>query len=141
MELQGVRLMILSRASILLVDDEPLVLEMFQTVLSEEGYDVSVANSAPEALSLLNKRFFDVLISDVLLEDMDGFEIQAMAKQIYPNIGVVLITGAPNPIDAQRAFIYGINYLSKPTGFESLLQATAEAIEQGREVVKIRAAG
>jgi CheY-like chemotaxis protein len=133
--------MILTRASILLVDDEPLVLEMFQTVLTEEGYDVSIANSAPEALSLLSKRFFDVLISDVLLEDMDGFEIQAMAKQMYPNIGVVLITGAPNPIDAQKAFIYGINYLSKPTGFESLLLATAEAIDQGREVLKIRAAG
>lgn len=121
--------MILSRASILLVDDEPLVLEMFSAVLSEEGYDVITASNAYEAIDLLEKRSFDVLISDVLLEEMDGFEIQAIAKNKYPSIGVVLITGAPNPIDAQRACIFGINYLAKPTGFAALLKATEQALE------------
>jgi DNA-binding NtrC family response regulator len=121
--------MILSRANILLVDDEPLVLEMFESVLSDEGYDVTLASSAQQAIALLDKRSFDVLISDVLLDDMDGFEIQSYAKRKYPDMGVVLITGAPNPIDEQRAFIFGISYLSKPTGFDALLRATEQAIE------------
>ncbi|HMO19281.1 MAG TPA: response regulator [Oligoflexia bacterium] len=124
--------MILSRASILLVDDEPLVLDMFSAVLADEGYDVTTARSAYEAINLLEQRSFDVLISDVLLEDMDGFEIQAIAKSKYPTMGVVLITGAPNPIDAQRACIFGINYLSKPTGFTALLRATEQALECSR---------
>lgn len=128
----------LSKANILLVDDEPLVLEMFESVLSDQGYDVITASSSKEAVSLLNKRAFDVLISDVLLEDMDGFEIQSYAKAKYPEIGVVLITGAPNPIDEQRAFVFGINYLSKPTGFEALLKATEHALENSKNV-KIRA--
>jgi CheY-like chemotaxis protein len=132
--------MILSRASILLVDDEPLVLEMFESVLSDQGYEVTVASSASEALNFLEKRSFDVLISDVLLDEMDGFEIQSIAKRKYPDIGVVLITGAPNPLDEQRAFIFGINYLSKPTGFEALLRATEQAIESSKSV-KLRATG
>ncbi len=132
--------MILSRASILLVDDEPLVLEMFESVLSEEGYDVTIASSAKQAVDILDKRSFEVLISDVLLDDLDGFEIQAHAKRKYPDIGVVLITGAPNPVDEQRAFIFGINYLSKPTGFEALLRATEQAIENSK-TGKMRVAG
>lgn len=131
--------MILSRASILLVDDEPLVLEMFESVLSEEGYDVTLASSGRQATEILDRRSFDVLISDVLLDELDGFELQSYGKRKYPDMGVVLITGAPNPIDEQRAFIFGINYLSKPTGFEALLKATEQAIDISK-TARLRAA-
>lgn len=110
------------KPKVLLIDDEPLLLEMFESVLNTKGLDVFTARSANEALQLLRSNEFEVLVTDVLLEDFDGFEIQAKAKKLYPNIVTILITGAPNPIDAQRADLLDIPYLSKPVGFETLIK-------------------
>ena len=112
----------LSLPKLLLIDYEPLVLEMFETVLSGTGFDVSLASSSKEALSLLKQNEFDILVSDVCLEDFDGFDIHTAAKKLYPRIETILITGAPNPIDLERASSLNIPYLSKPVGFELLLK-------------------
>lgn len=118
----------MNQGRILLVDDEPLILEMFETVLREENYDVYVAPNAKEALQLLDRSLFDVLVCDVRLEDLDGFDIMTIARKRYPGIGVVLITGAPNPADAQIAMEKNATYLSKPIGFNLLIESVNNAL-------------
>ena len=120
--------MIISEPKLLLVDDEPLILDMFDVVLKSSGFDTYLANTAKEALELLNSNEFDVLVADVSLEDFDGFEIESIAKKLYPNISSVLITGAPNPIDSQRALSLGIPYLSKPVGIDVLVHTQNDVI-------------
>ena len=118
---------------LLLVDDEPLVLEMFQSFLSQEGYWVTVASDAKDAIHALENSSFDVLVCDVLLRDLDGFDIMAIARKRLPSIGVVLITGAPSEDGAERAIAEGAQYLGKPIGFELLLQTVAAATERRDE--------
>ena len=118
----------LSKGRVLLVDDEPLVLEMFESILSQEGYDVYVAPNAKEALFHLDKTLFDVLVCDVKLEDLDGFDIMSIARKKYPSIGVVLITGAPSAPDAETAAEQNAAYLSKPIGFDLLISSVEQAM-------------
>ena len=124
--------MILSKGRVLLVDDEPLVLEMFESILTERGYDVFVAPNAQTALSHLEKSFFDVLVCDVLLEDLDGFDIMTIARKKHPGIATVLITGAPSEPDAEKAANQGAAYLSKPIGFDLLISTIQNCIESVR---------
>lgn len=126
----------LSKGRVLLVDDEPLVLEMFESVLVQEGYDVYVAPNAKEALGNLDKTFFDVLVCDVRLEDLDGFDIMAIARKKYPGIGVVLITGAPSDSDAKSAEQQNAAYLSKPIGFDLLVSTVTDALSNSADSAK-----
>lgn len=126
----------LSKGRVLLVDDEPLVLEMFESVLSQEGFDVYVAPNAKEALGYLDKTFFDVLVCDVRLEDLDGFDIMAIARKKYPSIGAVLITGAPSETDSQAAERQNAAYLSKPIGFDLLVTTVSDVMNSSIETAK-----
>ena len=117
----------MNQGRVLLVDDEPLILEMFESVLREEGYDVYVAPNAKDALSLLDRTLFDVLVCDVRLEDLDGFDIMTIARKRYPGIGVVLITGAPSAADESVANEQNATYLSKPIGFDLLIESVHRA--------------
>jgi len=124
---------ILSKGSVLLVDDEPLVLEMFESILSEQGYDVFVAPNPQTALSHLEKTFFDVLVCDVLLDELDGFDIMTIARKKQPSIAVVLITGAPSEADAEKAAGQGAGYLSKPIGFDLLISTIENSIASTKD--------
>lgn len=123
---------ILAKGKVLLVDDEPLVLEMFESVLSQEGYDVRVAADAKSALLQLDKGLTDILVCDVKLDDFDGFDILSIARKKHPRVAVVLITGAPNDGDARRADGLNAAYLSKPIGFDLLLNTVEDALERWR---------
>ena len=124
--------MILNKASILLVDDEPLVLEMFESILTQDGFSVQVAPSARDALNLIENKYFDVLVCDVKLEEFDGFDIMEIARNKSSEIGVVLITGAPSEEDSLRAEKLNASYLSKPIGFDLLLSSVEVALERSR---------
>ena len=108
---------------VLLVDDEPLVLELFENTLSSAGYDVFTAASAAEAVKLLQRAFVDILICDVMLEGLDGFEIMKIAREHLPTVDVTLITGAPSYSDRLRAEEFGARYISKPVGLDTLLNS------------------
>jgi DNA-binding response OmpR family regulator len=124
--------MILNKGRVLLVDDEPLVLEMFESILSQEGYDVFVAPNAKEALFHLERTFFDVLVCDVMLEDLDGFDIMHISRKKHPEIAIVLITGAPTETDSERARLENASYLSKPIGFDLLVSSVEVALDANR---------
>lgn len=109
-------------ARILLVDDEPLVLEMFESLLTNEGYSVSGAQSADEACSLIDHYAFDALICDVRLEGITGFEVAQIFKAEQPQSAVVLITGAPQEKDRIIASDLGYGYLAKPVRIDLLLR-------------------
>ena len=114
---------------ILLIDDEPLLLEMMGDILSNKGYEVTKVSNAKDAIKLLKLSSFEILITDVLLEDLDGFEISLVAKKFYPEIIPILTTGAPNPIDAQRAKVNNFFYLPKPLDLDSLNNIIESGLE------------
>jgi CheY-like chemotaxis protein len=77
---------------ILLVDDEPDFLDVMNDLLTDEGYAVTCAHNGAEALAILEKKTFDLLLSDINMPGMKGFELLAEAGRRYPTLKRALIT-------------------------------------------------
>jgi CheY-like chemotaxis protein len=115
-----------ARRHALVVDDNPDITAMLSAVLRLAGYDVSVAHSAPEALEAALARPFDVVISDVGMPGMNGYEL-ARALRSVPGYGatpMVAVTGFAMYDDRDRATEAGFDtHLSKPINPVDLTQA------------------
>ncbi|HEU0169620.1 MAG TPA: response regulator, partial [Chloroflexota bacterium] len=90
---------------LLLVDDEEAVRMTLAAVLSREGYDVTAVASGSQALAVLESRGFDVVLSDLRLDDMDGLAVLSRAQELNPDVVTVVLTGyasMESAIDAIR---------------------------------------
>jgi CheY-like chemotaxis protein len=78
---------------ILVADDEPAVRELFASTLREAGFDVTAAGSGKETLKLLKKLKFRLLILDLNMPDIDGFDVLKEVRQTHPGVPVIVISG------------------------------------------------
>lgn len=110
-------------ASILIVDDEPKILELTKNILSSHGYKVFCASNGKEALTLLKNETVNLVLSDVIMPDMDGFELAHMINSMYPNIKIQLSSGFEN-IKGKSVTneILSENLLAKPFTSTQLLK-------------------
>lgn len=111
------------KGKILLVDDEPLVLELTEEMLASDGYTVLTAASAHRAIELLRSEEISALVCDVCLGESNGFVVAEKARHLYPEIPVVLITGRPNTEGSELAGEQSYGYLSKPYSMPQLLSS------------------
>lgn len=110
---------------ILVVDDAPDVLEMFGTLLRLSGYETAVAPSAVEALELARCAQFDVVVSDIGMPEMSGYELAQHLRALpdYKDVPMIAITGFTMFKDRERALESGFNvHLSKPVNPITLLE-------------------
>lgn len=110
----------------LVVDDNPDITAMLSAVLRHSGYEVSSAHSAPEALVAALTRHFDVVISDIGMPGMNGYELARALRAIpeYAGTPLVAVTGFAMYDDRDRAQEAGFNtHLSKPIDPVDLTQA------------------
>ncbi len=109
---------------VLIVDDEPINLQVLQNHLSLKDYRVSQASNGAEALTLLQQETFDLILLDVMMPRMSGYEVCQQVRQIYPphELPVVMLTAKNQVDDLVMAFQYGANdYLTKPFAKDELL--------------------
>lgn len=100
---------------LLIVDDESDLLEAIAETCSHLGYSVLQATSAQEALSLLNDKPVDVVLTDVRMKPMNGFELLEAARLIYPSVPFVLWTGFWDKEQEAKARTYPrLEMMSKP---------------------------
>ncbi|MBF0140388.1 MAG: sigma-54-dependent Fis family transcriptional regulator [Magnetococcales bacterium] len=119
------------QAQILIVDDEPITLNNLQLFLSKEGFAVCTANNGSEALELLKKQSFDVILTDLRMEKIDGLQLLQFCREKQPEAGVILITGFATVDTAVKAMKQGaFHYLTKPFKFHELLQTVKDAVAQ-----------
>jgi CheY-like chemotaxis protein len=112
-----------SRARILAVDDEPVVLDSFRKILVLAGYSVDTVESGPEALGLIQKREYDFVFTDLKMPDFDGLEVTKAVKHMRPDIDVIMITGYATIESAVDAMKYGaMDYVEKPFTEEELVE-------------------
>ena len=103
------------RAEILVVDDEDIVRESLHDWLDGVGYDVAVAASAEEALEILKKKKFNIMIADLIMPGLNGIELMKEAKKIYPTLAAVIITAHATIQTATTAIREGaFDYIEKP---------------------------
>lgn len=109
---------------ILVVDDSPDTVEMLRTLLEMDGAMVSTAGSGPEALGILEQEFFDVVLSDISMPDMDGFELLSRLRQL-PNgreVPVLALTGFGRVEDVERAKAEGFfSHITKPVDVANIV--------------------
>ncbi len=119
---------------ILVVDDEPGVLESLEILLSSEGYKVDVANSGQEALEKLKSQDYHLIITDVRMEGLDGIEVLKGVKGKNINIPVIIISAYASPESALKAMKEGAyDYLPKPFKISELKRVVKEALGEKRK--------
>jgi len=100
---------------VLVVDDEEMLRNLLARILEREGYSVSTADGAKQALGSLEKSDFQVMISDVKMPEMNGLELLKEAKQKYPRMAVVMLTPFGDDYTVQQALGLGAEgYVAKP---------------------------
>lgn len=115
---------------ILLVDDEIELLEMHALLLESVGYNIVKAESGAKALYLANQHPIDILLSDIRMPEMNGFELAKEIKQRYPKVAVQLISGfAEESLLQEPQFVTWYKQrLAKPVPMTLLLQRVAELV-------------
>lgn len=115
--------------AVLLVDDERFARTVYSDYLRAAGFDVEVAADAEAALAILGRRRFDVLLTDVILPGSSGLDLLSSAKQLDPNLEVVVITALDKVDPAVRAMKSGASdYLVKPVTPEALQHAVQRCL-------------
>jgi DNA-binding response OmpR family regulator len=119
-------------ATILIVDDEPQVLKALKLVLDEEGYETLTAGDGETCLTIVQTRHVDLLVLDIMMPRMDGWEIlRTLRKQ--PDTGhapVIILSAKQAPIDKMLGLdVFGVErYLTKPFSPDELLAAVREVL-------------
>jgi DNA-binding NtrC family response regulator len=122
-------------AHLLVVDDDPVTIDLLKEVLSKEGYEVSTALSGEEAIAQGMDHSFDIIITDVRMGEKDGMEVLRFFKKNTPDTTVIMITAfgsIETAIEAIREGAY--DYISKPFKLEEIKFTIRRALEQRRLV-------
>ena len=128
-----------SKRSILVVDDEALVNEFFEAVLTKLGHDVQTASSAAAALELIQTIEFDVILSDVKMPNMNGIELLQKIKAESPDTVVMMITAHGTVKDAVEAMKLGaFDYILKPVLPDELELSLNKALDHRQLVFENR---
>ncbi|SDO64093.1 sigma-54-dependent transcriptional regulator [Desulforhopalus singaporensis] len=131
-----------SATTILVVDDEAIARDNVAYVLKKEGYHVLTADDGEKAISLLEQKEVDLVLTDLRMKKRDGMEVLDAAKKIWPDTEVVVITGyatVDTAVEAMRKGAY--YYLAKPVKMDEMLALVQKALEKRglrREVSELR---
>ncbi len=118
------------RERILVVDDEPAVLRVMAGMLEAEGHQVLTFRSGLEAIAAAQRSSFDVVVTDLIMPEISGFEVVEQIKRINPQMGVVVITGwsAAAATPPEELKLKGVDVLCvKPFSADELLRAVESA--------------
>ena len=112
------------RPRILIVDDDCINLKILKAILSREKYDVATVTNGEEALAMLDDREWDLIISDVMMPRMSGYELARNIRKRYgmTELPILLLTARSRPEDIENGFLSGANdYVTKPVDPRVLL--------------------
>ncbi|MDH5695853.1 MAG: response regulator [Dehalococcoidia bacterium] len=115
--------------SVLIVDDEPIVRESLRDWLEDAGYQVVTAESGEEALEMIEKQDFSVMVVDIRLPGKTGIKVLKEVKAVKPHIKSIIITAYPSAETADEAKKLGVvDYLIKPVAPDDLERLIRETL-------------
>ena len=121
-----------ARRRVLVIDDEPAVLRALGLLLEKKGFSVSTARSAREAMALVEKTKFDVILTDIIMPEVSGVELLRQLRRHDLDVPVILMTAGPTLDTALEAIAYGAQqYLLKPVEPDELVVALGRAAAIG----------
>lgn len=121
--------------TILVVDDEPALLGLVTEILQPEGYTVITAESGVQALEIIEGKSIDLLLSDVIMSEMDGYELSAIVQNKYPSIKIQLASGFNDNRHLKLSNdLLHLNILHKPYTSNSLLARIRAVLDEKNRV-------
>jgi two-component system OmpR family response regulator len=127
-------------ARILVVDDEAPLREMLSDTLHIANYEVLEAADANEALTLLRRHTVDLIISDVNMPGMDGYELLARIRESGNNTPAIMLTARRERQDVTKGLKLGADdYVTKPFGLEELLLRVAAVLRRTKPIENLKA--
>jgi two-component system nitrogen regulation response regulator NtrX len=126
-------------ASILIIDDEKAIRKTLSEILSYEGYKIDEAGDGEEGLRKFNGNNYDVVLCDIKMPKMDGIEFLEKAREINPDVPVIVISGHGNIETAVEAVKKGAyDYISKPPDLNRLLITLRNAMDKQKLVTETK---
>ena len=127
---------------ILIAEDDSELRQLFQRVLTKNGYAVTGVDNGKEALDALDKGYYDMIISDIMMPVMDGYELVAALRESGNNMPVLMITAKGEYDDMRQGFLSGTDdYMVKPVNVNEMvlrvgaLLRRAQMISERRQVI------
>ncbi len=129
-----------SQTLILVVDDDPLICEFLADGLDAFGYIPCRARSATEALEIVRRESIGLVLTDIAMPEMDGFELLRKIKAYDEDIDVIMITGALDAETSIRAIRQGASdYVTKPLNLDEVQIVVRRTLHERRLVLENRA--
>jgi DNA-binding response OmpR family regulator len=120
------------KARILVVDDEQYILDMLKCTLADESYNVDIAVDGNSALTLLAERKPDLVLLDIRMPDLNGYEALELIRQ-QSDVPVIMLTGVLEPISVKQSMELGADdYVRKPFGILELLARIQAKLRRAR---------
>ena len=135
-----------NRPLLLIIDDDPVNLQVLEAILPPDEYEVTMATSGKEALALLDAKAWDLVISDIMMPQMSGYELTRRIRERFTltELPVLLLTARSQPKDIQSGFLAGANdYVTKPVEaleIRSRIEALTTIKQTVREQLRLEAA-
>lgn len=108
--------------NILVVEDDSKLRQLFCTVLSKHGYRALSAEDGEAALALLDKEVIDLIISDIMMPRLDGYELTKTLREANMNLPILMVTAKESYDDKERGFLVGTDdYMVKPIDVNEML--------------------
>jgi DNA-binding response OmpR family regulator len=119
------------RKNLLVVDDEPVVLDLLATIFEADGFCCKRAATGEEALRIFReeREHIDALVTDLMMPGMDGMELAAQIRDTEPQMSVLLVSGSMSPPSKELLTAFGnIRFVPKPFTIPTLLESLHELL-------------
>ncbi|MBW1865288.1 MAG: response regulator [Deltaproteobacteria bacterium] len=119
--------------TILIVDDEPNIVIPLQFLMEQNGYNTLVAQSGEEALEMISKEKPDLVLLDIMLPGVDGFEVCEIIRlnPEWRNTRVIFLTAKGRDVDIAKGMVLGADeYITKPFSNQQIIDAVKKLLEE-----------
>ena len=120
-----------NKLRILILDDEPIVCKRLKPSLEKLGFEVDTFTRSFEAMQAVEKARYDIIVTDLKMEGMDGMRFLQEAKKLYPDTEVIVITGFATMETAKESFKKGVfDFIAKPFNLNEIQKVVQRAADK-----------
>ena len=128
----------MSRDRLLIVDDDEDILRNLERILRLKGYETDIARTGLEAIEKTRRNFYNLVLLDIKLPDMEGTELLRKMHETFPEMIKIMVTGYPDLENAIKSLNFGADaYLIKPVSVQELLDVVKQKLDEQRNMEKM----